>query len=118
MTSFARKLSTISLILAVATASGCAGRTPDPVQVVQASDPYLSCARLGTQLTLAQDDTERLLAEKQKKKRKNMIWTAVSFVIPFVQLAVDRDDTELTELAALNTRQQHLAQVKFHKGCW
>ena len=84
--------------------TGCAGRAPAPVSVVQAQDRYLDCKAI-----LA--EVESNASEEGLKVAQNVAAGVVGIVIPVLWFGMDWQGAASKEVTALQSRQQYLATM-------
>jgi len=108
------------LMLAIATAvavSGCAGRAPAPVSVVQAQDRYMDCAAIMIEVQANNAKVQQLASDKGLKTAQNVAAGVAGLVIPVLWFGMDFQGTADTELQALQARQQYLSSLAEQRRC-
>jgi len=95
----------------------CAGREPDPVDVVQAHDANMSCMQIRAEVAANNAKVERLAKEKGWKVAQNVAAGAAGLVIPVLWFGMDWQGAASKEAAALQARQNYLGQLALQKGC-
>ena len=110
-----RKTIAIGIILALA---ACAGRVPDPVEVVQPTDPELTCEELNDKIVQNDGLIGALAKDQQSKDAQNVAAFVIgifTFGIGFI--AADLQETAKKETAALVGRNEHLTELATERGC-
>ncbi len=108
----------ISLIAALGLAS-CAGRSANPVAVVQPYDGQLSCVQLMAETQTNEIRVQGLVGEKDSANDGNVAIGIVGGLLFWPALfALDLSDAEKVEMEALRARNTHLAGVMTRKGCF
>jgi hypothetical protein len=97
--------------------TGCAGRTPDPVAVVQPQDHYMDCAAIGAEVQANNAKVQQLAADKGMKTTQNVAAGVAGVFIPVLWFGMDFQDTADKETAALQSRQQYLATLAGQRRC-
>ena len=107
----------LSIVLVLALAA-CAGRVPDPVEVVQPTDPELSCEQLADKIVQNDGLIGALAKDQQSKDAQNVAAFVIgifTFGIGFI--AADLQETAKKETAALVGRNEHLTELATERGC-
>ena len=104
------------LTLALAT-SGCAGRAPQPVAVVQPQDRYADCAAIFAQVQANNGKIGDLSSEQGGKVAQNVAAGVVGLFIWPVLFGMDFQGAAGKEVDALNSRQQYLATLAEQRNC-
>src|SRR5687767_10200870 len=100
-----------NLILATAltaTLTGCAGRSPAPVSIVQGHDQAADCASLQRETIANVETLERLQQERGNKAIQNGAALGFGLFIWPALLAMDWQGAASKEHAALEQRQRYL----------
>jgi hypothetical protein len=108
------------LMLAIATSvvvSGCAGRAPAPVSVVQAQDRYMDCAAITIEVQTNNAKVQQLASDKGLKTAQNVAAGVAGLVIPVLWFGMDFQGTADAEIQALQARQQYLAALAEQRRC-
>lgn len=100
-----------------ATLSGCAGRAPQPVQVVQAQDRYLDCSAIVAEIEANNRKVQELGSEEGLKVAQNVAAGVAGIVIPVLWFGMDFQGSASKEVAALQSRQQYLATLAEQRNC-
>jgi len=91
--------------------SGCAGRDPHPVAVVQPQDAHSDCAMIRAEIEANNVQAEKLAEENHAKIAQNVAAGVVGVVVWPVWFAMDAKGAAGTEMDALKARQQYLASL-------
>ena len=106
------------LVVAAAVAlSGCAGRAPAPVAVVQPQDRYMDCAAILIEVQANNAKVQQLASDKGLKTAQNVAAGVAGIVIPVLWFGMDFQGTADTEIQALQSRQQYLAALAEQRHC-
>ena len=104
------KLSCFSAILSMfLILSGCAGRAPAPVSVVQPQDRYLDCKAILAEVETNNKKVSELASEEGLKVAQNVAAGVAGIVIPVLWFGMDWQGAASKEVTALQSRQQYLA---------
>jgi len=102
----------LSLILPFALALGaCAGRSPQPVAVVQPQDPYSDCAAITAEIEANNRRVNELASEGNLKVAQNVAAGVAGVFVPVLWFGMDWQGAAGTEAASLQSRQQYLATL-------
>jgi hypothetical protein len=104
-------------IAAAAAVSGCAGRAPAPVSVVQPQDRYMDCAAIQIEVQANNAKVQQLASDKGLKVAQNVAAGVAGLVIPVLWFGMDFQGTADTEIQALQARQQYLAALAEQRHC-
>ena len=97
--------------------AGCAGRTPNPVQVYQPDDQYMNCSEISYAISQNQQKVYRLYPKTQKTGKNVALGiTGAFFIVPL--FFMDFSDAEKVEIEAFQRRDDHLHFLAEHKGCY
>src|SRR5260370_19918989 len=104
------------LVIALA---GCAGRAPQPVAIVQPTDPLMDCAAISIEAQANNAKLQALGGEQGNKVAQNVAAGVVGLFIWPVWFAMDFQGSADKEEAAINSRNQYLAVMaqQRHSGC-
>jgi hypothetical protein len=91
--------------------TGCAGRAPDLVPVVQASDQQLSCDQIVAEIKSNNQRMTDLASEEGWKVTQNVAAGVAGLVIPVLWFGMDFQDAAGKEGKALSQRNEYLAGV-------
>jgi hypothetical protein len=91
--------------------AACAGRDPQPVATVQAQDVNSDCAMINAEIQANNKRAEALASEQNGKTAQNIAAGVVGVVIWPVWFAMDTKGAASTEAAALQARQEYLANL-------
>lgn len=111
-----RKLG-IAAIAATAALAACAGRSPQPVAVVQPTDRYMDCVAVMAEVEANNRQVQQLADEKGLKTAQNVAAGVAGFVVPILWFGMDWQGTQDKEIVALQSRQQYLAMLAEQKRC-
>jgi hypothetical protein len=101
-------LSALAVGLALA---ACAGRDPQPIATVQPQDANSDCAMINAEIQANNKRAEALASEQNGKTAQNIAAGVVGVVIWPVWFAMDTKGAAGTEAAALQARQEYLANL-------
>jgi hypothetical protein len=105
---------------AFATASllgGCAGRSPQPVAVVQAQGHFATCASIAIEVQANNKQVQDLSGEEGGKVAQNVAAGIAGVFIWPLFFAMDFQGASGKEEAALQSRQQYLAVLAEERRC-
>ena len=91
--------------------SGCAGRAPAPVSVVQPQDRYLDCKAILAEVEANNQRVSELASEEGLKVAQNVAAGVAGIVIPVLWFGMDFQGAASKEVTALQSRQQYLATM-------
>lgn len=104
-------------ILIGAVLSGCAGRSPDPVAVVQPTDHMLDCTAIYAEAESNNKKIADLGGEQGAKVAQNVAAGVAGIFIWPLWFAMDLQGTAGKEIEALQSRQNYLATLAGQKEC-
>ena len=107
----------LSACVAAVLVSGCAGRAPAPVSVVQPQDRYMDCAAIMIEVQSNNAKVQQLASDKGLKTAQNVAAGVAGLVIPVLWFGMDFQGTADTEIQALQARQQYLAALAEQRHC-
>jgi hypothetical protein len=111
-------ITTVAIAAALATnLTGCAGRAPAPVQVVQATDRYMDCTAIMAEVEANNEKVKQLASDKGLKTAQNVAAGVAGIVVPVLWFGMDFQGTADAETTALQSRQQYLAMLADQKRC-
>jgi hypothetical protein len=100
------------------TVAGCAGRKADPVSVVQGYDHSLTCADARDEIKANEARINQLHADNDKAHNSNIAWGVVGTLLFWpAYFAIDDGNAESTEIAALQSRNDHLLTLSTGQAC-
>lgn len=105
------------IVAAAAVLSGCAGRSPAPVAVVQPQDRYMDCAAVLAEVQANNAKVQQLATDQGLKTTQNVVAGVAGFVVPVLWFGMDWQGTADKETQALQARQQYLAVLAEQKRC-
>ena len=114
---FANKARARCGVLLLAAVTGCAGRAPQPVAVVQPQDRYADCAAIFAQVQANNAKISDLSSEQGGKVAQNVAAGVVGLFIWPVLFGMDFQGAAGKEVDALNSRQQYLATLAEQRNC-
>jgi hypothetical protein len=91
--------------------TGCAGRDPHPVAVVQPQDAQSDCAMIRAEIEANNVQAQKLADENHAKIAQNVAAGVVGVVVWPGWFAMDAKGAAGTEMDALVARQQYLASL-------
>jgi hypothetical protein len=101
----------VFVLSAACVLSGCAGRDPHPVAVVQPQDAQSDCAMIRAEIEANNVQAEKLAEENHAKIAQNVAAGVVGVAVWPVWFAMDAKGAAGTEMDALKARQQYLASL-------
>jgi hypothetical protein len=107
----------IVALAAAAAVSGCAGRAPAPVSVVQPQDRYMDCAAITIEVQTNNTKVQQLASDKGLKVAQNVAAGVAGIVVPVLWFGMDFQGAADTEIQALQARQQYLAALAEQRRC-
>ncbi|HKK29895.1 MAG TPA: hypothetical protein VKA18_05810 [Alphaproteobacteria bacterium] len=99
------------LIPVLAVLAGCAGRTPEPVDVVQVHDNELSCEQIRSEILFNAEKITGLEQEQTRKIVQNVSAGLAGVVFFPLLFAMDFQDAAGKEEQALAARNKYLARA-------
>lgn len=103
-------------LLSATIISGCAGKTPNPVQTYQPDDNYMSCSQIRQEIFNNQTELSKLFPESQKTGKNVALGVAGAFlIVPW--FFMDFSDAERIEIQAFQRRDHHLHLLAQRKRC-
>jgi uncharacterized protein YcfL len=105
------------VLVAVPLFVGCAGRSPQPVAVVQPQDQFMDCTALIAEVQANNVKVQELASEKGMKTTQNVAAGVAGIFIPVLWFGMDFQGTQDKETSALQSRQQYLAALAAQKRC-
>jgi len=97
--------------------AACAGRSPQPVAVVQPTDRFMDCTAILAEVQANNDKVKQLASDKGLKTAQNVAAGVAGFVVPILWFGMDFQGTADAEITALNNRQQYLGMLADQKRC-
>ena len=97
--------------------AGCAGRSPQPVAVVQPTDRYMDCPAIFAEVQANNAKLQELASESGGKVAQNVAAGVVGLVIWPIWFGMDFQGTADKEATAINSRQQYLAVLAEQRQC-
>ena len=97
--------------------TGCAGRAPAPVAVIQPTDRYMDCTAILAEVSANNERVKQLASDKGLKTTQNVVAGVAGIFIPVLWFGMDFQGTADTEITALQSRQQYLSMLADQKRC-
>jgi hypothetical protein len=91
--------------------AACAGRDPQPIATVQPQDANSDCAMINAEIQANNKRAEALASEHDAKIAQNVVAGVVGVVVWPVLFAMDAKGAAATDAAALQARQEYLANL-------
>jgi hypothetical protein len=91
--------------------AACAGRDPQPIATVQPQDANSDCAMINAEIQANNKRAEALASEHDAKVAQNVVAGVVGVVVWPVLFAMDAKGAAATDAAALQARQEYLANL-------
>src|SRR5437879_7663129 len=104
-----RYSSRMFVVIGILALAGCAGRSPQPVAVVQPQDRFMDCAAIQAEVLANNAKVQELASESGGKVAQNVAAGVAGVFIWPLWFAMDFQGATDKEAAALNSRQQYLA---------
>ena len=101
----------LMMIVAILVTSGCAGRAPDLVPLVQVTDQTTTCEQIIAEAKINNDRITELAKEEGWKVTQNVAAGVVGLVIWPVWLGMDFQDAAGKEGRALSQRNEYLGTL-------
>lgn len=112
------KKTVTSFTLTAMVLAGCAGREANPVQVIQTNDATMSCKELRQEISISQNQLQRLLGDQQDVQSKNTAAAVAGAIVFFPALFfLNLKGAAREEAKALQDRIVGLADRHNNKGC-
>jgi hypothetical protein len=91
--------------------AACAGRDPQPVATVQATDAVATCAMIVAEIEANNIKVKELAGEEGAKVAQNVAAGVAGIVIPVLWFGMDFKGAASKEVTALQARQQYLTTL-------
>ena len=104
------KFSLIAVVALALSLSACAGRSPQPVAVVQQKDTTMDCAAIQAEIQQNTTQAAELGQQKGSKTAQNVAAGVAGIFIPVLWFAMDFQDAAGTEQKAIESRNAYLSQ--------
>ena len=91
--------------------AACAGRDPQPIATVQATDANASCTMIAAEIEANNIKVKELAGEEGGKVAQNVAAGVGGLFIPVLWFAMDFKGAASKEVTALQARQQYLATL-------
>jgi hypothetical protein len=96
---------------------GCAGRSPEPVAVIQPQDRFMDCPAIQTEVLVNNAKVQGLASESGGKVAQNVAAGVAGLFIWPLWFAMDFQGATDKETTALNSRQQYLTVLAEQRRC-
>lgn len=106
-----------SIVIVAGLLAGCAGRSPQPVAVVQPTDRSLDCTQVAAEVKFNNEKLVALSRESANKVGQNVAAGVAGLLIWPLWFAMDFQDAAGKDAVALQQRQSYLASLAAEKGC-
>ena len=97
--------------------TGCAGRAPQPVAVIQPQDQFDDCAAIAAEVQANNAKIQELAGEQSEKVAQNLAAGVAGLFIWPLWFGMDFQGAVSTETTALQSRQQYLGTLAAQKNC-
>lgn len=104
-------------IVSMLALAACAGRAPQPVAVVQPQDRYMDCAAIQAEILANNRTIQGLGSEEGGKVAQNVAAGVAGLFIWPIWFTMDFQGTAGKEEAALQSRQEYLANLALQRDC-
>jgi len=104
-------------VIGVLALAGCAGRSPQPVAVIQPQDRFMDCPAIQAEVLANNAKVQELASEGGGKVAQNVAAGVAGLFIWPLWFAMDFQGTSDKETTALNSRQQYLAVLAEQRQC-
>jgi hypothetical protein len=111
------KITTVIAVVIVMALGACAGRTPQPVRTVQATDHHMSCLGISSEIDSNNAQLIALGGEQGQKVAQNVAAGVAGLFIWPLWFAMDFQDAAGKEATALQARNAYLAKVYAKRDC-
>ena len=115
----------IVALATLAVASGCGGRSPNPVAQVSIYDRYMSCDEIRQEVAENYAAQSELVREQVWAEEKNDMIMGIALAFPPAWFAIDKtvegdygQSPQEIEGSALATRARYLIDVAQKENCW
>ncbi len=108
------------LLVILLLSTGCAGRHPNPIQIVQSSDEKKSCKEIALELKTISEEIWERYPEIKDTENYNLGVGVVGSLFPiFIPFSIFSDikKADAVELNALQKRNNHLVKTERQNGC-
>ena len=107
----------IIVVSAAVALSGCAGRAPAPVAVIQPQDQFMDCTAIMAEVESNNAKVQQLASDQGLKTTQNVAAGVAGIFIPVLWFGMDFQGTADKETQALQARQQYLASLAGQRRC-
>jgi hypothetical protein len=107
----------LPIVVLATSLAGCAGRSPEPVALMQPQDQYMDCAAISIEAQANNAKVQKLASEQGLKTTQNVAAGVAGVFIPVLWFGMDLQDTADKETVALQNRQQYLASMATQRRC-
>jgi hypothetical protein len=108
---------TIGAAVLVISLAACAGRSPQPVAVVQPQDRFMDCAAISAEAQANNVKVQQLGGEQGDKVAQNVAAGVAGLFIWPLWFAMDFQGSADKEVSALQSRQQYLTTMAEQRRC-
>jgi hypothetical protein len=99
------------IFLCLSILTGCAGRAPDLVPVVQAVDQQMTCDQIVTEIKSNNARMSDLASEEGLKVTQNVVAGVAGLIVPVLWFGMDFQDAAGKEGKALSQRNEYLGTL-------
>lgn len=104
------------LVLILLLLMGCAGKTAQPIRVIEVTDSDLACDNILKQIYNL-EEMGAILSGKTDKQVKNAALAAAGYITIVPYFFMDLKEGEAVELNAVRARHMHLTKLYQKKNC-
>ncbi len=104
------------LVLILLLLMGCAGKTAQPIRVIEVTDSDLACGNILKQIYNL-EEMGAILSGKTDKQVKNAALAAAGYITIVPYFFMDLKEGEAVELNAVRARHMHLTKLYQKKNC-
>ena len=105
-----------ALVLILLLLMGCAGKTAQPIRVIEVTDSDLACDNILKQIYNL-EEMGAILSGKTDKQVKNAALAAAGYITIVPYFFMDLKEGEAVELNAVRARHMHLTKLYQKKNC-
>jgi len=112
--------SIVVAIIVILAGAGCAGRTPNPIAIIQDGDEKKTCEEFDLQITEIRKTVLDYYPKVKKTEGYNTSVLLIGVIIPWylpASLLSDARKADLVELVAFKKRNNHLVNLERQNGC-
>jgi len=108
---FFSQMTRLAIVVLALACAACAGRDPQPVATVQATDANASCAMVTAEIEANNIKVRELAGEEGGKVAQNVVAGVAGVFIPVLWFGMDFKGAASKEVVALQARQQYLTTL-------